>query len=196
MEGTDPVNKKLVAALSSGAALALALTGCSDDSGEKTDAWAKKVCDQVQPQVKKIQQANASIEEASQKKQSSEEVKKTDSAAFQKISDAYKSLGVSVDKAGAPPVDDGEKLQKDAVKELKGISKKYAGLKTTVDKLDAKDQAKFAEGLKGLATKLDSLGKSGDKALNKLQSGDVGKAMANQKGCKRASTSPSASTGA
>ncbi|NLU67889.1 small secreted protein [Streptomyces sp. HNM0574] len=194
MEGTDPVNKKLVAALSSGAALVLTLTGCGDDSGKKTEEWAKKVCDQVQPQVKKIQQANASIGEASEKKQSSAEVKKTDSAAFQDISDAYKALGTAVDKAGAPPVDDGEKLQKDAVKELKGISKEYAGLKRTVDKLDTKDQAKFAEGLKGVATELDKLGKSGDKALSDLQSGEVGEAMAKQKGCKRPDTSEAPSS--
>lgn len=195
MEGTDPVNKKLVVALSSGAALALALTGCSDD-GEKTDKWAKKVCDQVQPQVKKIQQANASIAEASQKKQSSEEVKKTDAAAFQKISDAYKSLAQAVDDAGAPPVDNGAKLQKNAVAELNSISDRYGNLKTTVDKLDAGDQAEFAKGLKQLAGKLDSLGKSGDKALNELQSGEVGKAMAEQEGCKRASTAPTATSGA
>jgi len=184
------VNKKVAAALSGGAALALALTGCSDDSGKQTDEWAKKVCDQVQPEVKKIQEANTSINEASKEKNSSAEVKKTDAAAFQKISGAYKSLADAVDDAGPPPVDDGEKLHSDAVNELRGISKKYAQLRTTVDGLDTKDQAKFAEGLQGVATKLDSLGKSGDKALGKLQSGDVGKAMANQKGCKRPGNSP------
>ncbi|GAA2606093.1 hypothetical protein GCM10009863_19490 [Streptomyces axinellae] len=193
MEGTDPVNKKLAAALSGGAALVLALTGCSDDSGKKTDDWAKKVCDEVKPQVTKIQQANSSIDQASEQKQSSEEVKKTDSAAFQKISGAYKSLAGAVDGAGAPPVDGGEKLQKDAVKELKSLSTQYAGLKTTVDKLDTKDQSKFAEGLKGVASKLDTLGKSGDKALSKLQSGELGKSMANQQGCKKPSGSSTGS---
>ncbi|MGH3309908.1 MAG: small secreted protein [Streptomyces sp.] len=185
------MNKKLAAAVSGGAALALALTGCSDDSAKKTDDWAKQVCDDVQPQVKKIQEANASIDQASKEKNSSEEVKKTDAAAFQKISGAYNSLADAVDKAGPPPVDNGEKLHSDAVKELRGISKKYGELRTTVDGLNTKDQAKFAEGLQGVATKLDTLGKSGDKALSKLQSGDVGKAMANQKGCKRPGNTPS-----
>ena len=165
------------------------LTGCGDDSGKKTDEWAKKVCDDVQPQVKKIQGANSSIDEASRQNKSSEDVKKTDSAAFQQISDAYKALARSVDNAGAPPVDDGEKLQKDAVEELNGIAKQYRGLKTTVDNLDTEDQSKFAQGLKNVASKLDTLGENGDKALNKLQSGDVGKAMAEQKGCQRPSTS-------
>jgi hypothetical protein len=186
------VNKKVAAALASGAALALTLTGCSDDSGAETEAWAKKVCDRVQPEVKKIQEANASINEASKDESSSAEVKKTDAAAFKKISGAYDSLAGAVDQAGPPPVDDGEKLHKDAVKELRGISEKYGQLRKTVDGLDTKDQAKFAEGLQGIATKLDALGKSGDKALRKLQSGDVGKAMADQKGCKRPGNSPDA----
>lgn len=184
------MNKKLAAALSGGAALALALTGCSDDTA-KTNAWAKKVCDQVQPEVNKIQQANTSIDDASKEKKSSAEVKKADAAAFQQISGAYESLADAVDQAGAPPVDNGKKLQGDAVSELRNISKQYASLRTTVDGLNTKDQAKFADGLQGVAGKLDTLGKSGDKALGKLQSGDVGKAMANQKGCKRPGNSPS-----
>src|SRR5215470_10150004 len=64
-EGTDPVNKNLAAALSGGAVLALALTGCSSGSGnnDKLDAWAKQVCDAVQPQARKIAAANAAIQQ-------------------------------------------------------------------------------------------------------------------------------------
>lgn len=63
MEGTNPVNKKLAAALSGGAVLVLALTGCGgDDSDEKLDAWAKEVCDAVQPQAAKIKAANTAIQ--------------------------------------------------------------------------------------------------------------------------------------
>lgn len=65
MEGTNPVNKKLAAALSSGAVLVLALSGCggsSDDSDAKLDAWAKQVCLAVQPQAKKIEAANTAIQ--------------------------------------------------------------------------------------------------------------------------------------
>ena len=41
-EGTKPVNKKLAAALSGGAVLILALTGCTSEEGNKErDAWAK-----------------------------------------------------------------------------------------------------------------------------------------------------------
>jgi hypothetical protein len=63
----------------------------------------------------------------------------------------------------------------------------YASLKTQVDKLDTKDQAKFADGLKDIATSLDKLSTSGNDALKTLEEGDVGAAMAKQESCKSAS---------
>ncbi|MFJ6085885.1 small secreted protein [Streptomyces sp. NPDC092369] len=192
MEGTNPVNKKLTAALSGGAVLVLALSGCSsDDSNEKLDAWAKQVCDAVQPQAKKIEAANAAIQQQTSDNSTPEDVQKTDAQAFQDMSDAYKAIGDAVEKAGAPDVDDGAKKQTNAVKELDGIATSYASLKTQVDKLDTKDQAKFADGLKDIATSLDKLGQSGNDALKTLEEGDVGKAMAKQATCKSASASSS-----
>ncbi|MFE3138904.1 small secreted protein [Streptomyces scopuliridis] len=180
------MNKKLVAALSGGAVLLMALSGCSgDDSDKKVNDWAKKVCDQVQPQLTKIADANTSIQQATSDSSKPADVQKADSAAFQSISDAYKALGSAVDGAGAPPVTDGEKTQKEAVNELNATATSYAGLKTKVDALDTKDQADFADGLKGVADELDKLGKNGDQALQKLQSGDVGKGMAKQSGCQK-----------
>ncbi|GAA1154422.1 hypothetical protein GCM10009654_07470 [Streptomyces hebeiensis] len=180
------MNKKLVAALSGGAVVLMALSGCGgDDSETKTNDWAKKVCDQVQPQLTKIADANTSIQQATSDSSKPADVQKTDSAAFQSISDAYKSLGTAVNGAGAPPVVDGEQTQQEAVKELNATSASYAGLKQKVDALDTKDQASFADGLKGVADELDKLSKNGDQALQKLQSGDVGKAMAKQPGCQK-----------
>ncbi|MCF6522585.1 small secreted protein [Streptomyces sp. JJ36] len=182
------MNKKLAAALAGGAALALALTGCGDDKGKETEAWAKDVCQDVKPQVRKIQQANESINQASEEKQSPKEVQKADSAAFQDISEAYKALAKAVDAAGDPPVDDGATLRKNAVKELNGLSTEYGELKKTVDEMDTGDQSKFADGLQDLAERLGKLGKSGDKSLQKLQSGELGAAMAEQPGCKKPSS--------
>ncbi|GGX74782.1 hypothetical protein GCM10010358_31490 [Streptomyces minutiscleroticus] len=190
------MNKKLAAALSGGAVLVLALSGCGgDDSSEKLDAWAEQVCDAVQPQAKKIEAANAAIQEQTSDNSTPEDVRKTDSKAFQDMSDAYKAIGSAVDKAGAPDVENGEKKQKDAVKELNGISASYAGLKQQVDKLDTDDQGKFADGLKDIAAQLDKLGQSGNDALKNLEEGEVGKAMAKQESCKSASGSPSATQG-
>ncbi|MER7762595.1 small secreted protein [Streptomyces sp. NPDC097619] len=188
------MNKKLAAAVSGGAALVLLLSGCGDDSEKKTDDWAKKVCDQVQPQVKRIEDANVAIQKETTDQSKAEVVQQTDSKAFQTMSEAYKAMGAAVTGAGEPPVTDGKKIQADAVAELNSISTAYAGLKTKVDALDAKDQAKFADGLKEIATELDKLSKSGNEALTKLQSGDLGKAMKNQKSCQRTETPAPASS--
>ncbi|CAM5660287.1 hypothetical protein [Streptomyces hirsutus] len=197
MEGADPVNKKLAAALSGGAVLVLALTGCGggEDNNEKLNSWADQVCGAVQPQAKKIQSANAAIQKETSDNSTPEEVQKTDSKAFQDMSDAYKAIGAAVTKAGAPDVENGEKKQTDAVKELNSISASYASLKKQVDGLDTDDQAKFADGLKDIATELDKLSKSGNDALKTLEEGEVGEAMARQASCKTATGSGQATTG-
>ncbi|MER6346181.1 small secreted protein [Streptomyces sp. NPDC001595] len=193
MEGTKPVNKKLAAALSGGAVLVLSLSGCSssDEGNEKLDTWAKQVCDAVQPQAKKIRTANAEIQKETSDDSTPAEVQAADSKAFQDMSDAYKAMGTAITKAGAPNVENGEKKQQNAVKELNGLSASYASLKKQVDALDTKDQAKFADGLKDVATELDKLGKTGNDALKALEEGEVGQAMAKQESCQAASASAS-----
>ncbi|MFC8725751.1 small secreted protein [Streptomyces bacillaris] len=185
------MNKKLAAALSGGAVLVLTLSGCSDDSGDKVNDWAKKVCDQFQPQLQKITDANASIQQQTADNSKPADVRKADSIAFQQISQAYKELGAAVESAGPPPVDDGETMQKEAVKELNDASKAYAALKVKVEGIEIKDQAKFADGLKGIAEELNKIGTNGDQALKKLESDELGTAMSKQKGCQK----PTASTG-
>ncbi|MGA5894559.1 small secreted protein [Streptomyces venetus] len=194
MEGTKPVNKKLAAALSGGAVLVLALSGCGGDDNEKLDSWAKEVCDAVQPQAKKIESANASIQKETSDNSKPADVQKTDAKAFQDMSDAYKAIGSAVTKAGPPDVENGEKKQQNAVKELNSISAAYASLKKQVDDLDTKDQGKFADGLKDIATELDKLGKSGNDALRTLEEGEVGQAMSRQSSCK-AATAPASTQG-
>ncbi|MCW7946662.1 small secreted protein [Streptomyces hygroscopicus] len=190
------MNKKLAAALSGGAVLVLALSACTSNKSGATDdklnSWAKQVCDAVQPQAKKIADASTAIQKETSDNSTPEQVQKTDSLAFQNMSDAYKSIGAAVEKAGAPNVSDGATKQKNAVTELNGISTSYADLKKQVDGLDTKDQGKFADGLKGIATQLDKLSKSGNDALRQLEAGDVGKAMTRQESCKSASASASA----
>lgn len=189
-------------AVTTGAAtLTLALAGCSSSSNDKVDKYAKSVCDQVQPQLKKIQDASNSIASVSSGDHKPEDVKNTDSAAFSQISSAYKALADAVDKAGAPPVNNGATLQQNAVKQLNDTAGAYGTLKKDVDGLNTSDQGKFADGLKGVVGQLSNVGKSGDDALNKLQSGDVGKAMAKQPGCQKpspaagAANSPSGAAG-
>ncbi|WP_367321666.1 small secreted protein [Streptomyces sp. HUAS ZL42] len=196
MEGTNPVNKKLAAALSGGAVLVLALSGCSSDDGNaELDAWAKQVCDTLPAQDSKVDAANEAIRQAAADNKAPETVKQTDSKAFQDMSDAYKALATAVDNAGAPPgVEDGAKKQQAAVKELTALSASYAALKKEVDALDTKDQGKFADGLQEIATKLGKLSQSSNTALKNLEKGDVKDAMAEQASCKKVAASASASS--
>lgn len=62
-----------------------------------------------------------------------------------------------------------------------------------MDALNTKDQAKFADGLKDIATSLDKLSTSGNDALKTLEEGDVGKAMTKQEACKTATPVASSS---
>ncbi|WP_431783910.1 small secreted protein [Streptomyces chumphonensis] len=188
------MNRKLALVLSTGAVLAMTMTGCGDDTDAETRAWAEKVCGEVEPQVEKIQNANETIAEASEADASSAEVQEADSAAFQQLSEAYGSLADAIDEAGDPPVEDGAELRENAVGELDDISTAYADLKKRIDGLDTEDQSAFADGLAGIAEELQQLGRSGDEALSTLQSGELGQAISEQEGCQRPVTaSPEAS---
>ncbi|MET9697115.1 small secreted protein [Streptomyces sp. NPDC006529] len=188
------MNKKFAAALSGGAVLMLVLSGCGDDGGNKTDDWAKKVCDKWQPELKKIEGANADIKRVATESSKPEDVQKTDAGAFQTMSESYKAMGSALTSAGVPPVKDGEATQKAAVKGFEDTSKGYADLKTKMDALDPKDQGKFAEGLKTIASGLDQTTQGGKAALEKLKSGGLDKAMNGQKGCQvQATPEPSKS---
>jgi hypothetical protein len=190
------VNKKLTAALSGGAVLVLALSACSSGSSkdDKLDPWAKQVCDAVQPQVQKIAAANTAIQKETTDQSAPADVQKADSKGFQDISDAYKAMAAAIEKAGPPDVDSGKTKQENAVKELNALSASYADLGKQSDVLNTKDQAKFADGLDGVAKQLEKLSKTGTDALKELEAGDVGKAMAKQASCKSASASASPAT--
>ncbi|MFF4120106.1 small secreted protein [Streptomyces sp. NPDC001714] len=197
------MNKKLAAALSGGAVLVVALSGCSSNKGTdpKLIAWAKTVCDAVPAQDAKIKAANEAISTtASDTTSSAATIQKTDSKAFQDMSDGYKALAAAISSAGAPPgVDDGAKRQQNVVTTLNSLSASYADLKKKVDALDTKDQAKFASGLQDVAsqtTQLETQSKSGTAALNALEQGEVKDAIAEQASCKKVSstTSTGAST--
>lgn len=100
------MNKKLAAALSGGAVLVLALTGCGgSEDNKELDAWAKKVCDLVPAQNKKITAAYDAITKAAEDTESTPaELQKADSQAFQDLSDGYKARATVISNAGAPPV--------------------------------------------------------------------------------------------
>ncbi|WP_309049370.1 small secreted protein [Streptomyces sp.] len=182
------MNKKLAAALSGGAVLMLVLSGCSDDE-DKVGNWAKTFCDQAKPQIQKRADAHQIIISTAADSKPAD-IQAADSKAFQDIADADRALAKAVESAGVPPVENGQKIQQDAVRELNATAVSYEGLKKQVDALDPTNQQKFADGLQGVAEGLEKIEKSDQAALAKLESGELGRAMAKQPGCQK----PTAST--
>ncbi|MEU3774731.1 small secreted protein [Streptomyces sp. NPDC032472] len=187
------MNKKLAAAVSGSAVLMLVLSGCGGDEGDKkANAWAKQVCDKWQPQLKKIETANADIKRVSGENSKPDDVQKTDSAAFQSQADAYKAMSAAVAQAGVPPTKDGQATKDAAVKGFDSASKAYTDLKAKIDSLDPKDQSKFADGLKELAPGITEAQKGSADAYGQLKAAGLDQAMNSQKGCK-VTVAPSAS---
>ncbi|WP_435610848.1 small secreted protein, partial [Streptomyces sp. C10-9-1] len=186
------MNKKLAAALSGTAVLVLVLSGCGDDSEEKVNDWAKKVCDAAEPQIQKRADAQQAIISTAADGEPAD-IQAADSKAFADIAAADNALAKAVRDAGVPPVENGEQLQNDAVKELEATAAEYLKLKDQIDGLNPDDQQKFADGLQGVADGLKKIETMDQEALNKLQSGELGAAMAKQPGCQRADASSPAS---
>ncbi|MEU8522298.1 small secreted protein [Streptomyces sp. NBC_01216] len=189
------MNKKLAAVVSGSAVLVLTLSGCSDD-GEEMDTWAKTFCDQAQPQFQKQANANELIKSTAADSKPAE-IQAADSKAFADIAAADRALAKAIEAAGAPPVENGETVQQDAIKELNAAAVAYEGLKKQVDALDTSNQQKFADGLKGVADNLAKIQNMDQNALNKVREGELGQALAKQPGCQspKPSVPPSAGSG-
>ncbi|MFJ3962504.1 small secreted protein [Streptomyces sp. NPDC090036] len=187
------MNKKLATTLSGGAVLMLALSGCGgDETDQKASAWAKKVCDQWQPELKKIEASNAEIKRVASESVKPEEVQKADSAAFATMTESYKAMGAALQSAGVPPFKNGAATQEAAAKGFESTSKGYADLKAKMDALDPQDKAKFADGLKEVAGGLQEVTKGGQSVLDQLHAGGLDKSINSQKGCQVAAASGSA----
>ncbi|WP_217712067.1 small secreted protein [Kitasatospora sp. NA04385] len=167
-----------------GALLALAAVGCSaDDSAEKLDGWAKGVCDAAKDPI--AQSRNALADTANVKEgESPADLQKRLSADFASLATTNQQLADAVQKAGAPKIDDGAKVQQDAVNELKQVAQGYLDAQKKLDALASADQAKFADGLRSVGDQVQQLSQVSTSALATLQSGDLGDAMKKQPGCK------------
>ncbi|MGW0119052.1 small secreted protein [Streptomyces sp. NPDC003327] len=187
------MNKKLAAVLSGSAVLVLALSGCSDDE-DKVGNWAKTFCDQAKPQIQKRADAHQIIVSTAADSKPAE-IQAADSKAFKDIADADRALAKAVESAGAPPVENGATIQQSAIKELNATAAAYDGLKKQVDALDPKNQQKFADGLEDIANGLARIEKMDQNALAKLESGELGQAMAKQPGCQKPTASTPPATG-
>ncbi|WP_147447429.1 small secreted protein [Streptomyces radicis] len=182
--------------LSGCAALLLTLSACGGgDDDERADEWARQVCDELRPQVERINGAYASIAQVGEQDREPQEVQETNSAAYQEISDAYAALAETVEQAGDPPVDNGEQIREDTVSELNDLSAAFTGLKEEMDALDTSDRGAFAEGLRDILPRLDEVGRSGTEALEELERGEMSEAFARQEGCQSPPAEPPAEDG-
>jgi hypothetical protein len=186
---------KLWAALCGGTVLLLALSGCGDDTGKKRDEWAKGVCGQATTQFSRISDASTALSKVPSNGDP-KAVRTADAQSFQTISAAYASLAGIFNAAGPAPGSDGTTYQKNAVAAFTTLSGKYAGLKKQTDNLVTSDRQKFAAGLGAVSVNLNTVVAQGQQQLRTLGQGDMGKALAEQPGCRRVSgtASPIASS--
>ncbi len=179
-----PVKKRLVTVPALGVLFALAAVGCSaDDSSAKLDGWAKSVCDAAKDPV--AQSRTALADTANVKDgEAPVDLQKRLSADLASLATTNQQLADAVQKAGAPKIDNGAKVQQDAVNELKQVAQGYLDAQKKLDGLASADQAKFADGLRSVGDQVQQLSQVSTSALAALQSGGLGEAMKKQPGCK------------
>ncbi|MFD7730003.1 small secreted protein [Kitasatospora phosalacinea] len=189
------MKKRLVTVPALGVLLALAAVGCSaDDSAEKLDGWAKSVCDAAKDPVA---QSRAALADTADVKEGElpADLQKRLSTDLASLATTNQQLADAVQKAGAPKIDDGAKVQQDAVNELKQVAQGYLDAQKKLDALASTDQAKFADGLRSVGDQVQQLSQVSTSALAALQSGDLGDAMKKQPGCKAGAAGTGAAPG-
>ncbi|MFF2627781.1 small secreted protein [Kitasatospora griseola] len=179
------MKKRLVTVSALGALLALAAVGCSADDSAKLDGWAKNVCDAARDPIEQSRTALADTGNVKEG-ESPVDLQKRLSTDLAALATTNQQLADAVEKAGAPKIDSGAKVQQDAVNELKQVAQGYLDAQKKLDGLTNADQAKFADGLRSVGDQVQRLSQVSTGALATLQSGDLGDAIKKQPGCKAA----------
>ncbi|MHA6762168.1 small secreted protein [Streptacidiphilus sp. PAMC 29251] len=163
--------------------VALGVTACGSGNGPAVDAWAKSVCQGMQSPV---QQSNAALADTGAVKpgETPKALQTRLAADFGALATANTQIAQAVQKAGAPKVDNGAQTQADALSELDQAAGGFTKVQQSVLGLSVADQATFAAGLKGVGDQVQRLAELSTSALQKLQTGDLGAALAKQPGCK------------
>jgi hypothetical protein len=176
------------------ALVALGATACSSDNTKQLDAWATTLCGSMQGPV---QQSNAALADTGTVKpgETPAALQTRLAADLGSLAAANTQIAQAVQKAGAPKVDNGAQTQADAISELNQAAGGYTSVQQAVSALPVDDQAKFAAGLKGVGDKVQQLAELSTSALQQLQAGSLGKALATQPGCK-STTAAASSTAA
>ncbi|MFE9428931.1 hypothetical protein ACFYNO_38975 [Kitasatospora sp. NPDC006697] len=171
-----------------GALLATGAAACSgSDNGAALDGWAKQVCDGLRDPVA---QSRTALADTAQVKpdEAPADLQKRLAADLGTLVTANQQIADVMDKAGAPKVDNGAGVQKDAVNELRQASQGFQDVQQKLSALSTDDQAKFADGLKSIGDQAQQMAKLSNGAMTTVQSGDLGKAIAKQPGCRTAAS--------
>ena len=172
--------------------LAFGATACGSDNTKQLDAWAVNLCGGMQTPV---QQADAALADTGTVRtgETPTALQLRLGGDLGTLASANTQIAQAVQKAGAPKVNDGAQLQANAVSEINQAASGYTSVQQAVGSLPVTDQAKFAAGLQGVGDKLQQLAELSTSALQQLQTGDLGTALAKQPGCKSVSATSSSS---
>ncbi len=186
------MNKRLLAVPALGALLAFGAVGCGGDDSAQQNTWATNVCDAAKDP---IAQAQAALGDTGQVKsgETPADLQKRLSADVARLAKTNQQIAEAIDKAGAPKIDNGAAVQKDAVDELNRAAQGYLDVQKKLDALPNTDQAKFADGLRSVGDQVQQLATLSTQAQNRLQTGPLGAAMAKQPGCKPGASAASGS---
>jgi len=185
------VKKRLLTVPAMGALLAFGAVACGGDNTEQLNTWAKSVCEAAQDPITQSQAALADTGKVKQG-ESPADLQKRLSTDLGALARTNQQLADAIDKAGAPKVDNGAQVQQGAVDELKQTGQGYLDVQKKLNALPNTDQAKFADGLRSVGDQVQRLAQQSTEALNKIQSGDLGTAIAKQPGCKAGAAAPAA----
>ena len=182
-------------------AAVLALAGCSSSpgtgsspsgtsaaSGSSVEAWAEKVCSGVADEFAELKQ-DPSIDG------SDPVAAKASLGAFlDKLDSAMDTIQSTFRGAGAPPVDNGDKLLADFDSRIDEIKTTIGEAKTELEATSTTDPAAFQQGFTKVGEKLQAIGsqKSPLEGLN--GNAEVAKALQSTPTCKSIGSDPSSSS--
>lgn len=175
--------RRLLALPLLGALLATGAAACSSDNSAALGNWATQVCNGLRGPVTQSQDAMRDTGLVNSG-EAPTDLQKRLATDLGSLGTATQQIADAIDKAGAPKVDNGAGLQKDAVNELRQAAQGYQDVQKKLAALPTDDQAKFADGLKSIGDQVQQLSTLSTGALGKVQTGDLGTALAKQPGCK------------
>lgn len=187
------LEKRLWTVPALGLMLALGAVACGGSDTAALDSWAKKVCDSAQSPIAQSQTALADTGKVVPE-EAPAELQQRLAADLGTLATTNQELADAISKAGAPKIDNGAKVQQAAVDELRKAAQGYLDVQQKLTALPNTERARFADGLRSVGDQVKRLAQQSTAALNQLQSGELGTAIAKQPGCKRTSTETSAET--